>query len=359
MTTKNSSKPQHLPFDQRLLTRDQYREGVFARDGHRCVVCGQPAVDAHHIIERKCWSNGGYFLDNGASVCGDCHLRAESTEISCEELRQRSGIEHVHLPDHLSADETYDKWANVILPNGQRLRGELFDDESTQKILAPVLHLFTSRVKYPRTFHLPWSPGVTADDRVMDDPDEVFGGAEIIVTEKCDGENTTFYRDYLHARSIDYAPHPSRDRVRALHGSIAHEIPEGWRVCGENVYAVHSIAYDALPAHFLVFSIWNNKNECLPWDETVMWAQLLGLHTVPVIARGTWNEEHVRLSNGVTKGQLGGDREGYVVRLAAGFHYRMFRRSVAKYVRKNHVTTDDHWKSREVVPNRLREEGTR
>ena len=347
MTAKNSTK---------LLTRDEYRESVFARDGYRCVVCGAPAVDAHHLIERKLWPDGGYFLDNGVSVCGACHLKAESTEISCDELRERCGIDHVHLPDHFCPGDPIDKWGNPILPNGQRLRGELFDDESVQKILAPVLPLFTSRVKYPRTFHVPWSPGATDDDRVLDDPNAAFGGAEIVVTEKCDGECSTLYRDYLHARSVDYAPHPSRDRLRALHASIAHDIPDGWRLCGENLYAVHSIAYGALPAYFLVFSIWNERNECLSWDETVTWARLLGLHTVPVIARGIWNEAHVRLFDGVAKSQLGGDREGYVVRLSAGFHYRAFRRSVAKYVRKDHVTTDDHWKAREVVPNRLRAE---
>jgi len=313
-------------------------------------------VDAHHLIERKLWADGGYYVSNGASLCAAHHLDAEATLISCDDLRRLCGIEHIHLPDHFCPGDPIDKWGDPLLPNGLRLRGELFDDPSVQKILTPVLHLFTTRVRYPRTFHLPWSPGATKDDRVMDNPNAAFGGAEIVVTEKLDGECSTLYRDYLHARSVDYAPHPSRDRLRALHAAIAHEIPEGWRLCGENVYAVHSIAYDALPAHFLVFSIWNDRNECLSWDETVTWAQLLGLHTVPVIARGIWNEAFVRLSDDVAKSQLGGDREGYVVRLAAGFHYRTFRRSVAKYVRKNHVTTDDHWKSREVVPNHLREE---
>ena len=343
----------------KLLTRDEYRESVFARDEHHCVVCDAPAVDAHHLIERKLWPDGGYYLDNGASVCAECHLRAESTEISCDDLRQRCGIDRVHLPDHFCPGEPIDKWGNPILPNGQRLRGELFDDESVQKILAPVLHLFTSHVKYPRTFHLPWSPGATADDRTMADPDDAFGTAEVVVTEKMDGECTTMYRDYLHARALDYAPHPSRDRVRALHGAIAHDIPDGWRICGENVYAVHSIAYDALPAHFLVFSIWNARNECLPWDETVLWAKLLGLHVVPVLHHGPWDKTAVRAIEAVgAASRLGGDREGYVVRLADGFHYRAFRRSVAKYVRKNHVQTDDHWAQREVVANRLREETT-
>ena len=339
----------------KLLTRDEFRDGVFARDGHRCVFCHARAVDAHHIIERKLWPDGGYYLANGASVCGPCHLKAESTEISCDELRKLCRIDHVLLPPHFQPDEVVDKWGNPVLPNGQRLRGELFDDESVQKILAPVLHLFTSRVKYPRTFHLPWSPGVTDDDRVMDDPDAVFGGHEVIVTEKMDGECSTLYRDYVHARSIEYSSHPSRDRLRALHASIAHDIPEGWRICGENLYAMHSIAYTELPAHFLVFSIWNEKNECLSWDETVLWAKLLGLCTVPVLARWTYTEKRVRMSDDEDESRLGGVREGYIIRLASSFHYRAFRRSVAKYVRKNHVQTDEHWKSREVVPNKLRE----
>lgn len=331
------------------------REAVFARDKGRCVICGTPAVDAHHLIERKLWSDGGYYLDNGASLCAVHHLQAESTEISCDALRTRCGISHVHLPDHLSADASYDKWGDPILANGQRLRGELFDDESVQRALAPVLHLFTTRIRYPRTFHLPWSPGVTSDDRILEDPDEVFGGVEVLVTEKLDGECTTMYTDYLHARSVDYAPHPSRDRVRALHGQVAHDIPEGWRICGENVYAVHSITYTALPSHFLVFSIWNARNVCLSWDETVLWAKLLGLQVVPVLYRGPWDQVLVRKLDGERTSQLGGDREGYVVRRVGDFHYRAFRQSVAKYVRKDHVQTDVHWKTRPVVPNRLRE----
>ena len=340
----------------KLLTRDEYREAVFARDKHRCVICDAPAVDAHHIVERKLWVDSGYYLDNGASLCEPCHLRAESTEISCDELRARCGIAHVRLPEHLCPGDPIDKWGNPILPNGQRLRGELFDDDGAQKVLAPVLHLFTSRVKYPRTYHLAWSPGKTSDDRTMEDPTAEFGEAEVVVTEKMDGENTTMYRDYLHARSIDYAPHRSRDYVKALHGRIAVDIPEGWRVCGENLYGVHSIAYEELPAYLLVFSIWNERNECLPWDETVLWATLLDLQAVPVLYRGPWNEAAVRALDNATTSQLGGDREGYVVRLAGGFHYRAFRRSVAKYVRKNHVQTDDHWKTQEVVPNKLRVE---
>ena len=59
-----------LPAEDELLSRDDFRELTFQRDGHRCVLCGAPAQDAHHIIERRLFPDGGYYLGNGASVCG-------------------------------------------------------------------------------------------------------------------------------------------------------------------------------------------------------------------------------------------------------------------------------------------------
>lgn len=64
--------------------------------------------------------------------------------------------------------------------------------------------------KYPRIPHLPWSRGNTADDILLDSLGEFSGLAEIIVTEKLDGENTTLHRDYVHTRSPDSGHHPSR-----------------------------------------------------------------------------------------------------------------------------------------------------
>lgn len=53
------------------------------------------------------------------------------------------------------------------MANGTRLKGELFFDESVQKILASagVLGDFSDRIKYPRTHHAPWSDGMHGDDR--------------------------------------------------------------------------------------------------------------------------------------------------------------------------------------------------
>ena len=210
----------------------------------------------------------------------------------------------------------------------------------------------TLRVKYPRTRHLPWSPGVSEDDEVHADLAHL-AGRQIVVTEKIDGENTTIYRDHIHARSLDSAHHPSRSWVKALAGRVGPQLPEGWRVCGENCFAAHSLHYTDLPSYFLLFSIWDEHNRCLSWDETLEWAALLDLHTPTQLYRGRFEEGLLRsLADTLDLRR----QEGYVVRLCERFFYADFGRSVAKWVRSGHVTTDPHWMQKPVVPNRLRGE---
>jgi hypothetical protein len=336
-----------------LLTRDEFREKVFNRDNNKCVLCNSPAQDAHHIMERKLWSDGGYYLDNGASLCAYHHILAEQTNISCEEIRSSiSAFDKVMLPPHLYKDEIYDKWGNIILPNKYRLKGELFYDVSVQKILelGNVLGMFVDYVKYPRTYHLPWSEGITKDDRVLINCDN-FVGKHVIVTIKMDGENTTIYNNYIHARSVDYHPHFSRDWVKNLQSQIGYNIPKGYRICGENLFAKHSIKYNKLPSYFMVFSIWNDKNVCLSWKETKEWAELLGLQTVPIIYDGIWDENIIKkLYNPVYNEE---QCEGYVVRLYEEYNYGSFRNCVAKFVRKNHITTHGHWMRSFIEQNKM------
>jgi len=347
-----------------LLTRDQFREAVFARDGHKCVICGydprgmgaagRAGLDAHHIMERRLWPDGGYYLDNGATLCSrqdaypSCHLHAEQTAISPYELCQRIGVTRLLLPPHLYTDAEYDKWGNVVLPNGQRLKGELFDDESVQKVLP--LSVFTDRVKYPRTYHLPWSPGLTSDDRKMSDLSQLEGH-EVVITLKMDGEQTTIYPDgYCHARSLDSGDHESRHWVKRLASEVGPQIPPNWRICGENLFAKHSILYNDLPSYFLMFSIWDGLT-CLSWAETEEWAKLLGLHTVQTLAYGQYvAEPWPHWQNWETQGN-----EGYVVRRADSFHYREFRQKVGKYVRASHVHTHGHWMREQITKNGLAE----
>ncbi|GLZ75887.1 hypothetical protein Afil01_06940 [Actinorhabdospora filicis] len=201
------------------------------------------------------------------------------------------------------------------------------------------------RVSYPRTPHVPWSPGHTPDD--LRAGSVALGGREVVVTEKLDGENTTLYRDGLHARSLDSGHHPSRAKVKALHGRIGPLIPPGWRVCGENLYARHSIAYDDLDAHFYAFSAWSGET-CLSWDDTVAFARSLGLPVPRVLWRGVYDERAVR-GLAVDTGRA----EGYVVRDAGAFTLGEFGSRVAKWVRPRHVKTGTHWMHVAVVPNGL------
>jgi hypothetical protein len=337
-----------------LLDRDTFRNGVFMRDKNKCVICGQPAQDAHHIIERRLFDDGGYYLANGASLCATCHIKAESTEISCEEIRTAAGITDIILPLHLYRDNVYDKWGNIININGTRLKGELFGDESVQKILKQggVLSKFVDYVKYPRTYHLPWSEGLTNDDRVMTPEDLQFlEESSVVATEKMDGENTTIYSDYIHARSVDSRSHWTQSYVRQLQSKIGHDIPKGWRICGENLYAKHSIKYDKLEDFFLMFSIWDDKNQCLSWLETVEWAKLLGLKVVDVFFVGPcWKDTVHRIYKGNSKHKT---IEGYVVRTLNGFSYGSFRKCTGKFVRKNHVQTSHHWRFEKIEKNEL------
>ncbi|WP_189242612.1 RNA ligase family protein [Planobispora rosea] len=202
------------------------------------------------------------------------------------------------------------------------------------------------RVHYPRTPHLPWSPGAAPDD-VRAGSLAGLAGREVVVTEKLDGENTTLYPDGLHARSPDSAHHPSRAWIKALHGRIARSIPPGRRVCGENLYARHSIGYRDLDSWFYAFSVWDGSH-CLDWDRTVRFARRLGVPVPPVLWRGVFDERALRALRLDTARQ-----EGYVVRTVEGFDREEFPGRVAKWVRPGHVRTDEHWMLAPVVENGL------
>lgn len=346
-----------------LLSRDAFREAVFARDGHSCVICQARAddtvrLDAHHILERRLWENGGYYLSNGATLCDKgpggidgCHMKAETTEISVEDIRSAAGIDRFRVPDTLYPDHVYDKWGNAILANGQRTKGPLFHDESVQKVLADQRHLFTDWVKYPRTWHLPWSPGATSDDRILGDI-SMFEGREVVVTRKMDGENFSGYRDYCHARSVDGRSHPSRDWAKAFWARRSYELPEGWRIVAENLYAQHSLRYDNLPSYLMGLSIWTDRNVCLSWDDTLTWFALLDMPVVETLYEGPWNTAAIQALHDPDRDDE--RHEGYVVRLRDSFPYGDFHRAVAKYVRRDHVRTVKHWMhGQAVVPNRL------
>jgi hypothetical protein len=122
--------------EQTLLTRAGFREAVFARSKGRCVFCGQAAVDAHHILERKLFADGGFYLGNGAAVCDTHHWDCETTLLSVEDVRQAAGIKTVVAPNNLVVGARYDKWGNRCWPSGLRSWGPLQNDEGARRALA-------------------------------------------------------------------------------------------------------------------------------------------------------------------------------------------------------------------------------
>lgn len=200
--------------------------------------------------------------------------------------------------------------------------------------------------KYPRTPHLPESEGMTSDDKMASAATlkNLASGIPLVVTEKMDGGNLTFTRSHFFGRSLDSGTHPWDTHAKSLWARVHHDIPPGWRVSGESMYARRSVAYDGLPDVYLVFGIWNDNNSLLSWEETKEWADLLGLVTVPEIYRGNdfevarraWGEKY----NDETS-------EGFVVRNAGTFEYKDFGLNVAKRVRKDHVRTRADWRHRD------------
>lgn len=211
------------------------------------------------------------------------------------------------------------------------------------------------RHKHPRIPHLPWSEGFVANGPKADlklSSIANFKKQHVVVTIKMDGMNTSMYTEWIHARSTEFLMrHESTHLVKTLWQSVRHDIPDGWRVCGENLHAKHSIHYKSLPSFFLVHSVWDDRGKCLPWCETEEWAELLGFPTVPVIYCGMFDYNIVRHMH---MDEYNGDKcEGFVIRHAGSFERVGAHLCMAKFVRRGHVQTDEHWLNQPVVFNEL------
>ena len=203
-----------------------------------------------------------------------------------------------------------------------------------------------SLIKYPRTPHLPSSPGATSDDKwaTQEALDYLSSGIELIVSEKMDGGNLTWSRDPFHGRSIDSGTHAWDTMARGLWAEKRYDIPVGWRISGESMYARRSVSYDNLPGVFIVFGVWDETNTLLSWDEMNEWAQLLDLPVVPLVYRGNDFNEAITAWE---KSYNTDVSEGFVVRDSGRIAQADFGMKVAKWVRADHVRTNAAWRHRD------------
>lgn len=204
------------------------------------------------------------------------------------------------------------------------------------------------RIKYPRTYHLPYSQSKTDDDKTLPNDDQ-FKGMEVVVTIKMDGENTTIYPDgYIHARSLDGTHYEWQNWLKSKVWKYTEYLCDNERIIGENLYAKHSIGYhfDSIDDTFQVFAI-ANDDEFYDWEQIVNYCELLEIPHVEVIYKGVYDKDKIMEAFENKKKELaeqGQDIEGFVVRDAHAFPASEFSKHVAKYVRANHVQTDKHWR---------------
>lgn len=191
-------------------------------------------------------------------------------------------------------------------------------------------------MKYPRTHHLPDSPGAAGDDLVQSDLSWLDG--ELVVTEKLDGGNLTFTRDAIYGRSSGEDEQPWDRPAKALWAMTSHRIPDDWRVCGESMWARRGIAYSDLPGVFIVFGIWDETDTLLGWDDTVDWARRLELPVVPVLYRGGSISE-ARAAWAACRSP--GHSEGYVVRAAGRIPAAEFAVKVLAWVHTDRTRVPD------------------
>jgi RNA ligase len=211
--------------------------------------------------------------------------------------------------------------------------------------------------KYGRTYHYPFSPGTTSDDRITHDYWVHMQHIPLLIhTEKLDGENNCLSKHGVFARShATPTTSPWTESLRRFWELIKSELGD-LEIFGENLYAIHSIEYRRLEHHFYIFGI-REFDRWLSWEETQFYANMLDLHVVPVIKteappanQPIFETGMLALVNGPgvfepydVHDQKPTTMEGIVSRNADGYPIMTFAQNVFKYVRKGHVKTNEHW----------------
>jgi atypical dual specificity phosphatase len=161
--------------------------------------------------------------------------------------------------------------------------------------------------EYPRTRHLPWKPNASRDDLIASEKEcrIIFESQYVCVEEKVDGANVgmtrgpegPIIRNRNHILRKGYSAKTAAklqftpiwnwyyehihcfDALEQLAGPVS--------VFGEWLLALHSVAYDKLPAYFLAFDLYNyDEGKFLDPVEGKTILTLAGFCTVPELYRG-------------------------------------------------------------------------
>lgn len=377
--------------------RSEFRRAVFTETNNHCIVpwCPNEADDAHHIIERALWDDGGYSLENGAAVCNKHHQYAESNDIPPQAFwLWKSVIQADSYPD------TFSDWdALDVMPS---IPGQ-FDSIDINKwgegFAVPPWREHRKHIKYQSSRHLLplyWHDEQTVaqtrierDDTGLETVDP-FVGVPLVVTQKMDGANCLLVNDVDNPVRARNGKTPT-DTMRKLYRDgglywqqrVNEKLPDRLQVFGEWLHAKHSIHYgcdceEACAdvgcglseltgvgddrAYFQVFGVYDTGLDMwLSWSMTEKVAAVLGFPTTPVIyCEGEMDQATFETSSAARQALIGYAREvidqggeGIVVRSKFPYHYGQFGQRLGKYVRENHVSTDEHWSHRPIIENKL------
>lgn len=214
--------------------------------------------------------------------------------------------------------------------------------------------------KYGRTMHFDFSPGTTSDDSINTHwRKQVKMFHKIVHTEKLDGENSCLSQYGVFARS-HAAPtlHPWANHLKIKQSIIQQDLKSmELEIFGENLYALHSIIYPKLDAHFYVFGV-RILDKWLSWEETKWWAEFFDFQVVPELGiQDTTQPELIKTrvlelasepsifgsQQNNTTPLIDCTREGLVSRNIEEYTVENFKENIFKFVRKDHVQTDVHW----------------
>lgn len=211
--------------------------------------------------------------------------------------------------------------------------------------------------KYDRTFHL--FPITSKHNLDASNVKRLLSG-RMVIEEKMDGSNVGIIR---HSKGF------ALQKRNSLVGPSTHEqfdffynwanhknyekimkVPKRTIIYGELLYAVHTIFYDRLPDHVLVFDVYQN-GKWMNYDERREFCSEYEFHMVPLIADGIFTKDEIR--DMMPKESAYGEyAEGMVVKRYAKHGY--FRAKVVKPEFKKKIEeSDEHWSTKIVTKQRL------
>jgi hypothetical protein len=391
------------------MRREDFREQVCERDGYECIVPWCPSDvtpdpegpgEQHHILDKELWPDGGYRPKNGVNVCNDHHRMSENNEIPPQAhwrwIVENAGKEGTYVPLPADAHEGVSRGDTVGVWTGPETASEFAVDKWGESFDSPPHGDIREYHKYPSTRHLLplyWHSdiGTAAMRTGRDDTGltsvESFLDIPLVTTVKMDGSNAMLVADTdepVRARNGRDAEHGSFDHLKQEYWdrNVYENLPDHLQVFGENLYAKHSIHYGcphdgcggcdrrnmgpAVRDVFVVFGVYDTRFDLwLSWPETEAVADQIGFPTAFVYDKpdlsldgmraSGLSEEHQFIEKYTAMGKsiVEQGHEGFIVRSMYPFHWAQFDEKVAKFVRCNHVQTDEHWSHQQTTRNKI------